>query len=176
MLRVLQHSALSGFHYQALDAGGHFLADMVWPNFAQAKNARLRWHPPDSPDADVLIHMQDGLYRIGFEFLSRGLVNETRYTLHQGAEVWSVADVLSPKQSWKRQQVHLRQPLVAELAPAHRWGRVCYRLEQRGQCLGTIEEPRWFSLKRELVVALPPSLALPTQLFLTFMVINAAFR
>ncbi|QCB48385.1 hypothetical protein [Hydrogenophaga sp. PAMC20947] len=176
MLRVLQHSALSGFHYQALDASGCFLADLVWPNFAQAKNARLRWHPPDSPDADVQIHMPHGLYRIGFEFLSRGVVNETRYTLHQGAEVLAVADVLSPRQGWQRQQVHLRLPLAAELKPVRQWGRVCYRLERPGQCLGTIEEPRWFSVKRELVVVLPPSLELPTQLFIAFMVINAAFR
>jgi hypothetical protein len=176
MLRIRQKSALSGFNYQAFGVGGEWLADLVWPNFAQAKNARLRWHPPDSPDGDVQLRVSQGVYRIGFEFLSRGFVNETRYTLHQGGEPLAVADVVSPKRKLQRQQVLLRQPLPAKLTPANRWGRVRYRLEQADQCLGTVEEPRWFSVKRELVVALPPTLALPTQLFIGFMTINAAFR
>ncbi|WP_291013151.1 hypothetical protein [Hydrogenophaga sp.] len=176
MLRIRQKSPLSGFHYQAFDAQNALLADLVWPNFAQAKNARLRWYPNDSPDGDVQIRMPQGLYRIGFEYLSRGFLNETRYTLHQGAEPLSVADVMSPLGKLRRQEVHLRHPLAAQLKPAGRWGRVRYRLEQAGQCLGTVEEPRWFSVKRELVVNLPSTLDLPTRLFIGFMTINAAFR
>ena len=176
MLRIRQKSAWSGFHYQALDERGTVLADLVWPNFAQAKNARLRWHSPDSPDADVQIRMPQALYRIGFEFLSRGFMNETRFSLHQGGEPLAVADVITPKAALQRQQVHLRGPVCAQLTPARRWGRASYRLEQTGRCLGTIEEPHWFSVKRELVVALPPTLDMPTQFFIAFMVINSAFR
>lgn len=176
MLRIRQKSALSGFHYLALDDRQSLLADLVWPNFAQAKNARLRWDPPDSPDADVQIRMPQGLYRIGFEFLSRGFMNETRFTLHQGGEPVAVADVVTPKRALQRQQVHLLEPVSAQLLSARRWGRASYRLEQAGRCLGTIEEPHWFSVKRELVVVLPPALDLPTQLFIAFMVIHAAFR
>jgi hypothetical protein len=176
MFTLRQRSALSGFHYQAFDASETVLADLVWPNFAQAKNARLRWHPQDSPESDVQIRMPQGLYRIGFEFLSRGFHNETRYTLHQGHEPLAVADVMSPSARLKRQQVFLRQPLAAELRPASRWNRVRYQLEQQGRCLGSVEEPSWFSLKRTLVVALPATLDLPTQLFIGFMTINAAFR
>ncbi len=176
MLTLRQKSALSGFHYQAFDASQTFSADLVWPNFAQAKNARLRWHPQDSPDGDVQIRTSRGLYRIGFEFLSRGFHNETRYTLHQGAEPLATADVISPPGKLQRQEVHLRHPLEAHLKPAGRWGRVRYRLEQAGKCLGTVEEPRWFSVKRELLLTLPSTLDVPTQLFIGFMTINAAFR
>ena len=176
MLRIRQKSALSGFHYQAFDAQGALLADLVWPNFAQAKNARLRWHPDDSAEGDVQIRMPRGLYRIGFEYLSRGFLNETRYSLHQGAEPLAVAEVISPPDKLRRQEVHVRCPLTAQLKPAGRWGRVRYRLEQAGQCLGTVEEARWFSVKRELVVNLPATLDVPTQLFVGFMTINAAFR
>lgn len=176
MIRIRQKSALSGFHYQALDERGTVLADLVWPHFAQAKNARLRWHPPNSPDADVQIRLPHAVYRIGFEFLSRGFMNETRFTLHQGGEPLAVADVITPKEALQRQQVHLREPVQAQLLSGRRWGRAGYRLEQAGQCLGTVEEPHWFSLKRELVVALPSTLELPTQMFIAFMVINTAFR
>jgi hypothetical protein len=176
MLRIRQKSALSGFHYQAFDAHSDLLADLVWPNFAQAKNARLRWHPNDSPDGDVQIRMPQGLYRIGFEYLSRGFLNETRYTLHQGGDPLAVADVVSPPSRSKRQEMHLRQPVAAQLKPAGRWGRVRYQLVQADRCLGTVEEPRWFSVKRELVVDLPSTLDVPAQLFIGFMSINAAFR
>jgi hypothetical protein len=176
MLRIRQKSAFSGFHYQAFDAHSALLADLVWPNFAQAKNARLRWHPNDSPDGDVQIRMPQGLYRIGFEYLSRGFLNETRYSLHQGTEPLAVAEVISPKDKLRRQEVHLRRPLAAQLQPAGRWGRVRYQLVQAGRCLGTVEEPRWFSVKRELVVNLPATFDVPTQLFIGFMTLNAAFR
>ena len=175
-LRIRQKSALSGFHYQALNDRGDVLADLVWPHFAQAKNARLRWHPPDSPEADVQIRTPDGLYRIGFEFLSRGFSNEIRFTLHQGGEPLAVADVLTPKAALQRPQMHLLLPLTAQLVSVRSWGRVCYRLEQAGHTLGTVEEPHWFSLKRALLVTLPADLDLPVQGFMAFLVINAAFR
>jgi hypothetical protein len=176
MLTLRQRSAFSGFHYQAFDAGHTLLADLVWPNFAQAKNARLRWHPQDSPDGDVQVRTSQGLYRIGFEFLSRGFHNQTRYILHQGGEPLAAADVISPTGKLQRQEAHLRHPLVAQIKPAGRWGRVRYQLEQAGKCIGTVEEPRWFSVKRELVANLPATLDVPTQLFIGFMTINAAFR
>ncbi len=176
MFTLRQRSALSGFHYQAFDERETLLADLVWPNFAQAKNARLRWHPPDSPDGDVQIRMPQGLYRIGFEFLSRGFHNETRYTLHQGQGPLAVAEVISPPGRWQRQQVFLRQPLAAQLRPASRWSRIRYLLEQQGHCVGSVEEPSWFSVKRTLAVTLPATLDLPTQLFIGFMAINAAIR
>jgi hypothetical protein len=176
MFSIRQRSALSGFHYQAFDGSGSLLADLVWPNLPQAKNARLRWHPPDSPEADIQIRTPQGLYRIGFEFLSRGFFNETRYTLHQGGDALAVADVLTPKGRLRRQQIFLRQPLAAQWVPANLWSRGRYRLEQEGVSLGSIEEPRWFSLKRELVVSLPQTLEFPVQVFLGFMTVNAGFR
>lgn len=176
MFQVCQRSALSAFHFQALDMQGGLLADLVWPHWPQAKNARLRWNAPDSPTSDIQIRMGEALYRIGFEYLSRGFTNEIRFTLHQGGEPLAVADVLHPKGAGlKRMKLLLQHPLRAEFSPANRWGRVRYRLEQNGQCLGTVEETRWFTLKRELTVNMPPQLSLPVQVFLAFLTVQAAF-
>ena len=176
MFQVCQRSAFSAFHFQALDPQGGVLADLVSPNWAQAKNARLRWHAPDSPEGDVQIRTGGALYRVGFEYLSRGFTNETRFTLHQGGEPMAVVDVVHPKgRGLKRMDMLMTQPLRAKLSPANRWGRVRYRLEQEGQCLGVVEENRWFTLKREMSVDLPQSLGLPVQLFISVMVLHAAF-
>ncbi len=176
MLTVCQRSALSGFHYQALDDSGTLLADIVWPTVAQAKNARLKWHPPDAPDADVQIRMSHALYRIGFEYLSRGFTNESRFTLHQGGEALAVAEVRSPKEWFKRQTVSLLRPYAVRLVRANRWMQTRYRLERSGRVIGVVEEPRRFSVKRELAVDLPADWDLPTQIFVAFLVINASYR
>lgn len=176
MLTVRQRSALSGFHYQALDASDALLADIVWPTVAQAKNARLKWHPPDAPDADVQIRMPQSFYRIGFEYLTRGFTNESRFTLHQGGEALAVAEVRSPKAWTQRQAVSLLKPYEALFVRASGWMRTCYQLERGGRVIGVVQEPQRFSVKRELAVDLPGDLDLPSQLFVAFMVINAAFR
>ncbi|WP_439113808.1 hypothetical protein [Hydrogenophaga sp.] len=176
MLTVCQKSALSGFHYEAFDAHGLPVGEVVWPTWAQAKNARLRWHKPGSPEGDLQVRCTQGHYRIGFEYLTRAFANDVRFTLHQGGEPLAVAEVLFPPEKLKRAEIWLRQPLAAQLVPANHWTRARYRLEHEGQTLGWVEEPRALSFKRELRVDLPASLDLPTQLFIAFLMINSAFR
>lgn len=176
MLTVRQKSALSGFHYEAFDAHGLPVGEVVWPNRPQAKNARLKWHKPGSPDGDLQVNCTLGRYRIGFEYLTRAFSNDVRFSLHQGGEPLAVAEVLFPPEKLKRAEIWLRQPLGAQLLRANHWARARYRLERDGQTLGWVEEPRALSFKRELRVDLPASLNLPTQLFVAFLMINAAFR
>ena len=52
----------------------------------------------------------------------------------------------------------------------------CYLLEADGQVIGRIEEPHWFSMKRQLSIDLPNDVPVPLQTFLAFLVINSAFR
>jgi len=176
LLTICQRSALSGFHYEVVDPCGSVLAELVWPNFAQARNARLRWHQPGSADGDLKIRTPQGEYRIGFEYLTRGYVNDVRFLLLQGEDTLAMAEVLFPKKGFRRHEIFLRQPRAGQLLRANRWARVRYLAEVGGKQIGSVEEPSWFSIKRRLRIDLPAAMPLPQQTFLAFLVINSAFR
>lgn len=176
MLTICQRSAWSGFHYDVVDAHGAVLAELVWPNFAQARNARLRWHKSGSADGDLKIRTPQGEYRIGFEYLTRGYVNDVRFLLQQGEHTLAVADVLFPKEGVRPHEIFMRQPRPGRLLRANRWARARYLVELDGEQVGSIEEPHWLSLKRRLQIRLPTSEPLIQQTFLAFLVINSAFR
>ena len=176
MLTVQQRSAFSGFHYEAFEANGLPVGELVWPMRPQARNARLQWHPTGSSEGDLQLRCTQGSYRIGFEYLTRAFNNDVRFALQQGGEPLAVAEVLFPPEKRLRAAIWLRHPLNAQLVRVGHWARARYRLEGEGGTLGWVEEPRALSLKRELRVDLPPSLGLPIQLFVAFMMINAAYR
>jgi hypothetical protein len=181
MFHVRQRSALNGFHYHFLTTEDQPIAELEWPNFAQAKNARLRVHPEDSPLGDVHIRLASGRaaavdYRIGFEYLTRERRKDVRFTLHQGGAPLAMAEVLFPPQRLKRARVEVLSPLNATLVRHSTIGRLNYCWERDGRTLGTLEEPNWLTLKRELTVNLPSTISLPVQIFMSFLVINDAFR
>jgi hypothetical protein len=181
MFQVRQHSALNGFRYTALSTDDQPIAELEWPNFAQAKNARLRVHDAESAQGDVRIRLTAGRlasedFRIGFEYLNTARRNDVRFTLHQGGAALGLAEVLFPPQRLKRARVEILKPLNATLVRHSSLGRLHYCWERDGRTLGTIDERKWLSLKRELTVNLPSTLSLPVQLFMTFLVINDAFR
>jgi hypothetical protein len=176
LLTIRQRSVFSGFHYQVVNDSEAVLADLTWPNYAQARNARLKWHKPGSPEGDLKIEMPQGIFRIGFEFLTRAYAYDVRFLLQQGDDLLATAEVLFPKDGIKRHEVFLRHPLAGRLVRANRWARVRYLLEVDGQVIGSIEEPHWFSMKRQLSIDLPNDMPVPLQTFLAFLVINSAFR
>jgi hypothetical protein len=176
LLTICQRSAWWGFHYDVVDTGGCVLAELIWPNVVQARNARLKWHKSGSADGDLKISTLLGDYRIGFEYLTRGHVNDVRFLLQQGEDTLAVAEVLFPREGIRRHQIFLRQPQAGRLLLANRWARVRYLVELDGEQVGSIEEPHWFSLKRRLQIRLPASEPLIQQTFLAFLVINSAFR
>lgn len=167
---------LSGFHYEVVSESGALLAELVWPNYVQARNARLKWHKPGSPDGDLKILMPQGVYRIGFEFLTRAFANDLRFFLQQGDDVQAMAEVIFPKDGVKRHELFLRQPLIGRLLRDNQWMRKRYLLEVDGHVIGSIQEPHWFSMKRQLRIDLPNDMPVPLQTFLAFLVINSAFR
>lgn len=175
MLSLRQRSLLSGFHYQVVGPAGQVLGDLLWPAFAQARNARLKWHKPGSPHGDLVLRTPTGDYRIGFEYLTRARANDVRFFLQRGEARLAAAEVLFPE-GLRRHEIYLRRPREGRLLRANRWGRVCYRVEAAGGDIGQIEEPRWFSPRRELRLNLPADMPMPQQAFLGFLVLNSAFR
>jgi hypothetical protein len=176
VLTIRQRSVFSGFHYQVVNEDEAVLADLTWPNYAQARNARLKWHKPGSPDGDLKIAMPQGVYRIGFEFLNLSYAQDVRFLLQQGDDTLAMAEVLFPKDGIKRHELFVRQPFEGRLLRANRWGQVRYRVTSGGKEIGSIEEPHWFSMKRQLRIDLPADMPVPLQTFLAFLTINSAFR
>ena len=88
---MVQTSAWSGFRYHFLDASGQTIGAFEFPNFAQARNARLKWHPTGSTAGDIRLQL-DGEHRVDFEYLSRGWTNDLRYRLLRGDEVLAHLD------------------------------------------------------------------------------------
>lgn len=144
-------------------------------HFAQARNARLKWHKPGSLEGDLTLRTPAGDYRIGFEYLTRAHANDVRFFLQRGDAQLAKADVLFPE-GLRRHEILLRRPQEGQLVRANRWGRMCYRVEAAGGDIGSIEEPRWFSVRRELRLNLPGDMPMPQQAFLGFLVLNSAFR
>ena len=164
-----------GFHFQVVDSAGQVQADLLWPNFAQARNARLKWHKPGSAEGDITLRTPAGDYRIGFEYLTRAFANDVRFFLQRGNEPMAMADVLFPK-GLHRHEIFLRKPSEGRLIRAKRWGRISFRVELAGRDIGSIEEPHWFSLRRELHLNLPADMPMPQKAFLGFLALNSAFR
>lgn len=181
MFHVRQHSALSKFQYQIQSADDQPIAELEWPDFAQAKNARLRAHPEDAPLGEVHVRLASGRsgsteYRIGFEYLTDVKRKDVRFTLHQGGKPLALAEALFPPQRLKRARIEVLSPLNATLVRHRSLGKLRYCWERDGRTLGTLEESSWLSVKRKLTVNLPSTIALPVQIFMAFLVINDAFR
>jgi hypothetical protein len=175
LLTLRQRSMFWGFHYEVVDPSGLLLADLIWPTYTQARNARLKWHKPGSSDGDLTIRTAQGDFRIGFEYLTRAFTNDVRFFLNRGDEPLAMADVLFPE-GLRRHEIFLRQPSEGRLIRANRWGRVGFRVELAGKDIGSIEEPHWFSLRRQLRLNLPAAMPMPQQAFLGFLALNSAFR
>lgn len=181
MFHVRQHSAFSKFQYQVFSTDDRPIAELEWPWFAQAKNARLKVHPEGSPMGDVHIRLASTRtastdFRIGFEWLNTSRRQDVRFTLHQGGAPLALAEALFPEERLKRSRVEILSPLNATMVRHRSLGRLHYCWERDGRTLGTVDETKWLSLKRELTVNLPSTLSLPVQLFMTFLVLNDAFR
>jgi len=181
MFLVRQRSALNGFHYHFLTTEDQPIAELEWPNFANSLKSLAQMSPEASPLDDLHIRMAPGRaasadYRISHVFLNRERRKDVRFTLHQGGAPLAIGEVLFPKQRFQRPRIEVVSPLNATLVRHSTVGRSSYCWERDGRTLGTIEEPKWLTMKRELTVNLPSTIPLPVQIFMSFLVINDAFR
>lgn len=81
MLIARQRSALSGFTYDLLSADGTVIGDLCFPDWAEARNARLKIPAPGRLSSRIDMRLSGTAYTIEFEYTRRGWENDTRYEL-----------------------------------------------------------------------------------------------
>ncbi len=170
-----QRSALSGFSYDAFDAQGSRVGEVLWPALAQARNARLKWHGANAAPGEVQLRHLGQRARVGWEFTRRGFSNDIRFLLDEGQQTLAEAELLFAPDTMERHEVFLRRPFAGRLQRANTWWRTRYQVFEGEELRGLVEERRVFSLKRELVVDLPPRWGGLLALFLFFLVHNSAY-
>lgn len=164
-LVLQQQSMWNGFAYDYVSPAGVTVGELRFPNFAQAKNARLRWHPEGSSAGDFQLQLHGQRLLLRFEYTRRGFVNDLRYTLETPAHaVLCAADVVF--ESGRRlPAVRLTAPQPAELLPSTSfWKRRFPIVGPTGDRLGAVYEPQLFSRRFEYRIDLP-SADTPLQAF-----------
>jgi len=164
-----QASALSGFDYTVSDATGRLVGEVIWPNMAQAKNARIRWHGSDSSQGTVAIVCGDHRYEVQFEYLDRGWVNDVRFTLVEGEQILAVADLRFPRRIFARGRVRILKPFDGMLMRKKGWFRRRYSIENGSGVIGLVEERAAIMAVREILIDLPDTVDIPTKLFVFFL-------
>lgn len=176
MLIARQRSPFSRFTYDVLDQAGTAIGELSWPDFAVARNARLKSLVPQSFTTRIRLTCQGQAYEIAFEYLTRDWNNDIRFFLTAGGNVIASADGIQSSKAFTRPRITLTQPVSAELTRTSGLFSTRYALQAAGQTLGVVAEKSGFRIRRELVADLPDTLALPVQCFLIFLVLNYGYR
>ncbi len=175
MLMAKQHSAFSMFAYDLFE-NDEVVGTLRWPDFAEAKNARLKNPLPGLLRKDIEILYREQKYVITFEYLTRDWNNDVRFTLEGGEGVLAVADVVKQKELAKGFAINITQPFVGRLERRNTFMQKRYEVIANEVVLGTIAEKSAVMVKRKLEVNLPDSVAVATQIFLLFLCCNDAYR
>jgi hypothetical protein len=176
MFTAKQHSLLSGFSYQIFDAANQQVGTVQWPLHPQAKNARLKIHNENSKLGNIKIEINAKSYDISFEYLSRDWNNDIRFSLYDQQHLLGLADVIKSAKRFTRPEIKIAQPFEGTIVRSGSLFAIRYEVKARGNAIGTIAQPKLFSLKRELLIDLPNSISPEFQLFMLFLVCNDAFR
>ena len=175
MLIVEQRSALSGFTYDLTSADGAVLGELCFPDWAEARNARLKNPAPERLRSSIDLRLSGMAYTIEFEFTRRGWTNDTRFELMQGSARLAVAKVVVPEGFLGRAQLIILEPFSGELVRCSSFFKTRFELQLGGQTQGLIHEPEALATRRRLCAKLPADIPLAVQGFLLFLVINLAF-
>lgn len=169
MLIARQTWALAS-RYEIRDEHGELRGRLAWPMFSQARNARLRRHPPGSLAGRVHI-VADGLdLTADHEYLTRAWSNDTRYTLRDaGDRVLAQATMTFDQGLLRRGRMLLQQPGEIQLVKRGHLLRLAVVLEQDGIELGRIQDRKLLSVRRDMEMDLPGDLSLPVQIFVFFL-------
>lgn len=176
MLIAQQRSALSAFAYDVLDDRGELVGSLTWPDFAVATNARLKDLVPEGASTKIEISYKGQTFEIAFEYLNRNWFNNIRFMLINHGDVLASADVVVSQKLFKRSTISITTPFSGQLIRKFSVCKIRYQLVQDGVTIGSVAELKGLSVKRELCVDLPDSLAAPVQLFILFLVMNQAIR
>ncbi|MGM9427304.1 hypothetical protein [Hydrogenophaga sp. MI9] len=175
MLIAQQRSALSGFTYDLVSPGGAAIGDLCFPDWAEARNARLKNPAPGRLSSRIDMTLSGAAYTIEFEYTRRGWENDTRYELMKDGVCVAAADVTVTGHLFRSPTVRITGPCKGELV--RRFGRLKTRFDwvQGGQVTGRIEEADLFTMRRRLGTDLPPGVPLEVQGFLLFLVLVLAY-
>ncbi len=176
MLIGKQHSALSCFVFNIIDAFGVQVGELRWPDVAVATNARLKNSMPSFLNANIEIDYQSHRYLIEFEYLNRDWFNGIRFTLKNGDTIIASADVGPSKKLFKRPTIIVTQPFTGELVRKSSLLATRYEVIKDSILIGEIAEESKLTFKRKLTINLPKDISAPIQIFLFFLVCNQAYR
>lgn len=175
MLIAQQRSALSGFTYDLLSADGNVIGALCFPDWAEARNARLKNPAPGHLSSCIDMRLSGTAYTIEFEYTRRGRENDTRYELMKDGTCVAAAEVTVTGHLFRPPTVRITGPCTGELV--RRFGRLKTRFDwvQGGQVAGRIEELDLFAVRRRLGTDLPSGVPLAVQGFLLFLVLVLAY-
>ena len=175
MLIAEQRSALSGFTYDLAAADGTVIGELCFPDWAQARNARLKNPAPGRLRSSIDLRLSGATYAIEFEYTRRGWHNDTRFELMQNGARLASAEVVVPQGFLGRARLLITEPFAGELVRRSSFFKTRFELQRDGQVLGLVHEPDAFTTRRRLCAEVPADISPPVQGFLLFLVINLAF-
>jgi hypothetical protein len=152
-LLLRQASALWAFKYEVIDAAGQAIGSVEWPNLAQAKNARLRWHEAGSDAGDVRLLLRGRNLRYRQEILKRAWANDWRLTLEAGGVVCASLDVVHDEAT-RRPLLTLTNPVQGRLLRQRAFLRWTYTIALADGRTGFVREPALLSFRRDLEIVL----------------------
>ncbi len=148
MLIAEQRSALSGFTYDLAAADGTVIGELCLPDWAQARNARLKNPAPQRLRSSIDLRLSGAAYSIEFEYTRRGWANDTRFELmHNGARLAS-AEVVVPPGLLGRPRLLITGPFSGELVRRSSFFKTRFELQRDGQARGLVHEPQAFTTRR----------------------------
>ena len=155
-----QKSPFDGFAYELWDDDATVLyGEFRYAWFSQAKNARLRaYSDNDATKGDIHLTLHAQHFRVRYLHLSRGHLNDIRYTLETVDEtVLAQIDVLSKSAGQRLPRIVMTSPIAAELGTAQGWFQKIFVWTDSAtrQPTGHIREPSAFSTRRVLAIDLP---------------------
>ena len=111
MLIADQRSALSGFTYDLKSGEGAVIGELCFPDWAEARNARLKNPAPQRLRSSIDLRLSGAAYTIEFEYTRRGWNNDTRFELMQGGTRLAAAEVVLPKGFLGRARLVISEPV-----------------------------------------------------------------
>jgi hypothetical protein len=174
MLIAQQRSALSGFTYDLVAADGTVIGELCFPDWAEARNARLKNPAPHLLRSSIDLRLSGAAYTIEFEYTRRGWNNDTRYELMQNGARLASAEVVVPQGFFGRARLLIAEPFAGELVRRNTFFKIRHELQRGGQILGLVHEPDAFTKRRRLCAELPADVSPPVQGFLLFLVLQLA--
>jgi hypothetical protein len=175
MLIAEQRSALFGFTYDLKSADCAVVGELSFPDWAEARNARLKNPAPQRLRSSIDLRLSGARYTIEFEYTRRGWNNNTRFELMQGGARLAASEVVVPQGFLGRTRLLITEPFTGELVRRSNFFKTRFELQRDGQALGLVHEPDAFTTRRRLCAELPADIPLAVQGFVLFLVINLAF-